>query len=66
VNTSKKKLRLSIVEVRITPLILKTYEYFRSDKNAARTNPHEKEIPQKTITWRNKKNICTSASSSSN
>jgi hypothetical protein len=35
-NTSKKKLRLSIAEVKITPLILKTYEYFRSDKNAAR------------------------------
>jgi hypothetical protein len=29
-------LRLSIAEVKITPLVLKTYEYFRSDKNAAR------------------------------
>jgi hypothetical protein len=36
VNTSKKKLRLSIAEMKITPLMLKTYEYFRSDKNAAR------------------------------
>jgi hypothetical protein len=36
VNTSKKKLRLSIAEVKITPLVLKTYEYFRSDKIAAR------------------------------
>jgi hypothetical protein len=36
VNTSKNKLRLSIAEVKITPLMLKTYEYFRSDKNAPR------------------------------
>jgi hypothetical protein len=29
-------LRLSIAEVKITPLVFKTDEYFRSDKNAAR------------------------------
>jgi hypothetical protein len=33
-----------------------------SDKNAARTSQCKKGIPVKTITWRNSKNICKSAS----
>jgi hypothetical protein len=55
-------LRLSIAEGKITPSVLNTYENFRSDKNAARTSQLEKGIPLKTITWRNNKKICKSAS----
>jgi hypothetical protein len=35
---------------------------FQSDKNAARTSQRKKGIPLKTITWRNNKIICKSAS----
>ncbi len=53
-------------DCQITPSILSIYEHFRSDKNAARTSQREKGIPLKTITWRNNKYICKSASRSSN
>jgi hypothetical protein len=55
-------LRLSIAEGKITSSALNTYEHFSSDKNAARTSQRKKGIPVKTITWRNNKNICKSAS----
>jgi hypothetical protein len=61
----QEKLKPSIAEAKNTPSVLNTYEHFRSDKNAARTSQREKGIPLKTITWRNNKNICKSASRSS-
>jgi hypothetical protein len=55
-------LRLSIAEGKIRPSVLNTHEHFRSEKNAARTSQRKKGTPLKTITWRNNKNICKSAS----